>query len=84
MKRWIHAASLPTEESILKQIPRRCKQHIESIEVSLSDDYNDRGQQLRNYTVTWDNGDEHTFQNLQYMIESIKECTTEDGYYDAD
>ena len=75
MKRWIHAST-----DYLTRIPKKYREHIQSIEVTDSDDYNDRGQRLKNYTVTWDNGDEHTFQNLEYMIQSIKENTV-DGYF---
>lgn len=75
MKRWIH-----TSTDYLSRIPKKYKEHIELIEVTDSDDYNDRGQRLKNYTVTWDNGDEQTFQNLEYMIWAIKENTV-DGYY---
>ena len=81
MKKWIHAVTkLPDEAKVLAQIPKKYKEHIESIDISLSDDYNDRGQQLINYTVTWDNEDEHTFQNLSYMLSALKENTV-DGYY---
>ena len=78
MKRWIHASQ---ENSILSKIPKRYRTHIEDVEVSLSDDFNNRGQQLRNYTVIYDNGDEFTFQNLEYMLKSLKENIDEEGYY---
>lgn len=77
MKRWIHAS---TDVDCLKRIPKKYREHIVSVDVEDSDDYNDRGQRLKNYTVTWDNGDEHTFQNLDYMLQAIKENTV-DGYY---
>ena len=76
MKLWIHSAT-----DYLTLIPKKKREHIVSIEVEDSDDYSDRGRRLKNYTVTWDNGDEHTFQNLNQMIWSIKENTDEDGYY---
>lgn len=76
MKRWIHAAT-----DYLSYIPKRYRKHIISVDVEYSEDYNDRGQRLRNYTVTWDNGDEHTFQNVEYMIQSIKENTNDEGYF---
>lgn len=76
MKRWIHSAS----DSYLTRIPKKYREHIESIEVSDADDYNSRGQRLKNYTVVWDNGDEHTFQNVEYMLRAIRENTI-DGYY---
>lgn len=78
MKRWIHASQ---DNSILNRIPKKYKNHIEDVEVSLSDDFNNRGQQLRNYTVIYDNGDEITFQNLEYMLKALKENTDENGYY---
>lgn len=78
MKKWIHAA---TEADYLKRIPKKHKQYIVSIDVSDSDDYNNRGQRLKNYIVTWDNDDEHTFQNVEQMIWTIKEYTGADGYF---
>lgn len=77
MKKWIHSA---TNVDYLKRIPKKYREHIVNIDIEDSDDYNDRGQRLKNYIVTWDNGDEHIFQNLEFMIQAIKENTV-DGYY---
>lgn len=77
MKKWIHAS---TDADYLKRIPKKYREHIVNVDVEDSDDYNDRGQRLKNYIVTWDNGDEHTFQNLEFMLQAIKENTV-DGYY---
>lgn len=67
---------------MLKLIPKKYREHIISITVEKSDNYNDRGQQLNRYTVTWDNGEEHHFDNQKYMIWAIKENTV-NGYYVA-
>ena len=77
MKRYIRSTNY------LEYIPKKYRQHIESIEVSDSDDYNSRGQRLKNYTVTWDDGDVHEFQNVEQMIHMIRNYTDEDGYYSA-
>ena len=68
------------EMNTLKRIPKKYREHIVSLTISESDDYNDRGQRLNDYTVVWDNDDEHTFQNIEYMLYAIKENTV-DGYY---
>lgn len=65
---------------MLKLIPKKYREHITSITAEKSNDYNEKGQQLINYTVIWDNGEEHTFQNQKYMITAIKENTV-NGYY---
>lgn len=77
MKRWMHAS---TEVDYLKRILKKYREHIVSVDVGYSDDYNDRGQRLKNYIVTWDNGDRHRFQNIEFMLQAIKENTV-DGYY---
>lgn len=69
------------EINLLKRIPKKYREHIVSLSISKSNDYNDRGQQLNNYTVVYDNEEEHTFQNIYMMIELIKYYTTDDGYY---
>ena len=66
----------------LKRRPKKYREHIISLTISESDDYNDRGQRLNDYTVVWDNDDEHTFQNIEYMLCAIKENTV-NGYYTA-
>lgn len=68
------------EMKTLKKIPKLYREHITELNISKSGDFNERGQELNNYTVTWDNGDEHTFQNIDMMIYLIKENTV-DGYY---
>ena len=75
------AMILSSTNNYFSKIPKKYRQHIVSVEVEDSDDYNSRGQRLKNYTAIWDNGDEHTFQNLDQMIWSIKENTSKDGYY---
>ena len=70
------------EMNTLKRIPKKYREHIISLTISESDDYNDRGQRLNDYTVVWDNDDEHTFQNIEYMLYAIKENTV-NGYYTA-
>lgn len=68
------------EMNTLKRIPKVYRQHIVDLTISKSGCFNDRGQELNNYTVTWDNGNEHTFQNIETMIYLIKEYSI-DGYY---
>lgn len=68
------------EMNILKRIPKAYREHITELTISKSGCFNDRGQELNDYTVTWDNDDEHTFQNVEMMIYLIKENTV-DGYY---
>lgn len=68
------------EINTLKRIPKAYRQHIVELTISKSGDFNDRGQQLNDYTVVWDNDDEHTFQNIEMMIYLIKEYSI-DGYY---
>ena len=70
------------EMNTLKRIPKKYREHIISLTISESEDYNDRGQRLNDYTVVWDNDDEHTFQNIEYMLYAIKENTV-NGYYTA-
>ena len=67
------------EMRILKRIPKKYREHIVNLSISKSGYFNDRGQELNNYTLIWDNGDEHTFDNQSYMIWYIKEYT-ENGY----
>lgn len=66
----------------LAMIPKKYKKHIISIDVSDSDNFNKRGQRLRDYRVEWDNGYVATFENLDQMRWMLKEYTDpEDGYY---
>lgn len=63
------------EMNTLKRIPKVYREHITNLTISKSGDFNDKGQKLNDYTVTWDNDDEHTFQNIEMMIYLIKENT---------
>ena len=65
------------ELNTLKRIPKRYREHITNLSISKSGDYNERGQELINYTVTWDNGEEHTYQKMDYMVWHIKEYYVE-------
>ena len=70
------------EQAIFNKIPKKYRNHIAGVTVEEhSGDFNDRGQELKNYIVTWDNGDEHTFQSLSMMNYLIKENTSGNGYY---
>lgn len=70
------------EKRVFDSIPKKYREHIVSVGIDEhSGDFNERGQELVNYTVTWDNGDEHTFQNQAQMKWAIKENTDSDGYY---
>lgn len=68
------------EMNTLKRIPKAYRTHITDLTITKSGDFNERGQELNNYTVTWDNDDEHRFQNIEMMVYLIKEKTV-DGYY---
>lgn len=70
------------EINVLKRIPKMYREHIVELAISKSGCFNDNGQELNDYTVTWDNDDEHTFQNIGMMIYLIKENTV-NGYYVA-
>ena len=70
------------EMNTLKRIPKAYREHITELTIRKSGCFNDIGHELNDYTVTWDNGDEHTFQNIEMMIYLIKENTV-DGYYVA-
>ena len=70
------------ETKVLNRIPKKYRQHIVSLIIRKSGYYNDRGQELNNYIVTWDNGNECTFDNQAHMIFMIREYNI-DGYYVA-
>ena len=69
------------EMAVLKRIPQKFRKHIVSLAITKSGDYNIRGQELNNYTLTFDNGDEHMFQSQSYMLWALKEYTDDAGYY---
>ena len=69
----------PRELKTLRRIPKKYREHIVDIGISLTDNYNERGQRLFEYKVTWDNGDIHYFENQDFMIWKIKEYSV-DGY----
>lgn len=70
------------EINTLKRIPKAYREHIVSLSISKSGCFNEKGKELNDYTVIWDNDDEHTFQNIEMMIYLIKENTV-NGYYVA-
>lgn len=70
------------ELKILLRIPKAYRKHITELTVTESGWYDpDTGRPLKNYTITYDNSDEHTFQNVRYMMWAIKEYTDDNGYY---
>ena len=70
------------EIKTLSRIPKKYRTHITGLTIEKSGDFNDKGQELNNYTVEWDNGEEHNFQNISFMIWAIKEYTDPaDGYF---
>ena len=71
------------EIEVLRRIPKRFKKHIINLTIRESGDYNSKGRERNNYTVTYDNGDKHTFQNQNYMIWMLKEYTDDSGYYNS-
>lgn len=68
------------EMYVLKRIPKKYRKHIVKLTITRSGDYNSRGRELNNYTITYDNGDWHRFQNQNYMLWCLREYD-EDGYY---
>lgn len=70
------------EIKILNRIPKKYREHIVNLKISKSGCFNEKGQELNDYTVTWDNDDKYTFQNIEMMIYLIKENTI-NGYYVA-
>ena len=70
------------EMKLLNRIPKKYRKHIVSLSIKESGDYNDRGQRLNDYTLLWDNDEEHTFQNQEYMLFMLKEYDV-NGYYVA-
>lgn len=49
------------EMKLLNRIPKKYRKHIVSLTLKESGDFNDRGQMLNDYTLIWDNDEEHTF-----------------------
>ena len=70
------------EMKVLKRIPKKYRKHIVSLKIEKTDYYNDRGQQIYYYTITYDNDQEVTFDNQAYMLFMLKEYDV-DGYYVA-
>lgn len=70
------------EIKVLNRIPKKYRGHIVSLSITESGCYNDRGQMLDDYTVTWDNNDEHTFNSQAHMLFMLKEYSV-NGYYEA-
>ena len=70
------------ELKVLKRIPRKYREHIVSLTITKSGDYNERGQELNNYIILYDNDLEVIFQNQNFMIWHLKEYT--DNGYDRD
>lgn len=71
------------EMCILSRIPKKYRKHIINLAISKSGDYNSQGRDIRNYTVTYDNGDEHVYQNQNYMFWHIREYTNAEGYIEG-
>ena len=71
------------ERRILNRIPKKYRKHIINLAISKSGDYNFQGRELLNYTVTYDNGDEHVYQKQSYMLWHIKEYTNDEGYIEG-
>lgn len=70
------------ESKLLHRIPKKYRKHIVDLSISETSYYNDRGQILYDYTLTYDNGTEVTFKNQAYMFFMLKEYSV-DGYYIA-
>ena len=68
------------EKRIFSRIPKKYRKHIINLAISKSDDHNFQGRELLNYTVTYDNGDEHVYQKQSCMLWHIKEYTNAEGY----
>lgn len=71
-----------TKDEIFKLIPIRCREKITNFEIiEHSGEYNPaNGRELRKYIVTYDNGDVHEFTNRAWMVNLMREYTTDDGY----
>ena len=69
------------ELKIFNRIPKRVKRHVVNLSMEKSGNYNDRGQELYRYTVTWDNGEEHEFENQKMMLWLLNYYADDDGYY---
>ena len=77
---WTGVGNMTEHElKVLKRIPKKYREHIVSLTIEKSGDYNERGQELNNYIILYDNDLEVTFQNQNYMIWHLKEYTN-DGY----
>ena len=68
------------EKKVLNRIPKKYRGHIVNLTIEETENYNDRGQKFFNYTITYDNNTEFTFDNQAYMIFMLKEYSV-DGYY---
>lgn len=71
------------ERRILNRIPKKYRNHIINLVISKSGDCNVQGRELLNYTVTYDNGDEHVYQNQYYMFWHIREYTNAEEYIEG-
>ena len=63
------------ELTIFNRIPKKYRQHITEVQIAKSGNYNDRGVELTDYTLVYDNGDIHTFNNLNFMLWKLREYT---------
>ena len=63
------------EIKLLNRISKKYRGHIITLKISKSGYYNERGRELYHYTLTWDNGDCHTFDNQEYMFFMFREYT---------
>lgn len=70
------------EIKILNRIPKKYREHITNLSISETNNYNNRGQMLYDYTITYDNGTEVIFDNQKYMLFMLKEYSV-NGYYVA-
>ncbi len=70
------------EIKVLTRIPKKYKKHIVSLHIEESGNYNDRGQMLNDYTLMWDNNEEHTFNSQEHMLFALREYDI-NGYYVA-
>lgn len=70
------------EVKVLNRIPKKYRNHIVSLHIEQSGCYNDRGQMLNDYTLMWDNNEEHTFNSQEHMLFMLREYNI-NGYYVA-
>ena len=68
------------ENKLFNAIPKKYRSHIDRIKIEKSGCYNDRGQELNDYTLFYDNGTEVTFQSINQMLFMLREYSI-DGYY---